>query len=185
MAQIFTAADIRRLAREEACRYLLLAEEDRITPEALDVARQIGMRVHREGEAPMNGGAPPPAGKRAGPGRPIAVVRLGEVREAPFAFDVGRPEMNIRCTDVVSAMHGSPMAAGIMSWDAGFFPWTLDYDEIDLVLEGRLEIRHAGRCILAGPGDVVYIPKGSEIEFGSSGAVRVFYVTYPAEWGTR
>jgi ethanolamine utilization protein EutQ len=185
MGQIYTAADIRRLAREETRRDLILAEQDRITPEALDVARQIGMQVHREGQAPGIGGHPPRAGERSERDRPIAVVRLGEVREEPFAFDVGRPDMNIRCTDVVNAMHGSPMAAGVMSWDAGFFPWTLDYDEIDLVLDGRLEIRHAGRSIQAGPGDVVYIPKGSEIEFGSTSAVRVFYVTYPAGWGIR
>ena len=31
-------------------------------------------------------------------------------------------------------------------------------------------------------GDVLYIPKGSAIEFGTTSKVRFFYVTYPANW---
>ncbi len=31
---------------------------------------------------------------------------------------------------------GSSMAAGFMQWENAFFPWTLNYDEIDMVLEG-------------------------------------------------
>ncbi len=62
------------------------------------------------------------------------------------------------------------------------FPWSLDYDEIDLVLEGVLHIEMDGRTVEARVGDVVYIPKGSRIVFGTPHRTRVFYVTHPANW---
>ncbi len=37
------------------------------------------------------------------------------------------------------------MAAGFMQWENAFFPWTLNYDEIDMVLEGELHVRHQGK----------------------------------------
>ena len=39
-----------------------------------------------------------------------------------------------------------------------------------------------GRVIEAHAGDVLYLPKGSRVLFGTPNRVRVFYVTYPAEW---
>lgn len=85
-------------------------------------------------------------------------------------------------TDVVTAKDGSPMAAGYMSWSNCFFPWTLTYDEIDIVLEGELHIRSEGQTVIGQPGDVIFIPKGSVIEFGTPTCVRFLYVTYPADW---
>ena len=182
MAQFFSAADIRRLAKEEGCRYLLLGPHDRITPEALDVARNLGMQIHREGDPSGGHTLPPLLNKHVRPGRPIVLVKGEEVRLEPFPFDVGRPEMNIHLVDVITAEHGSPMAAGFMTWGKGSFPWTLDYDEIDFVIDGQLEIRTESQVILGNPGDVIYIPKGSNIFFGSPSYAKVFYVTFPAEW---
>ncbi|MEA7543799.1 cupin domain-containing protein, partial [Salmonella enterica subsp. enterica serovar Montevideo] len=42
--------------------------------------------------------------------------------------------------------------------------WTLNYDEIDMVLEGELHVRHEGETMIAKAGDVMFIPKGSSIE---------------------
>ncbi|MDI4751655.1 N-acetylmuramoyl-L-alanine amidase, partial [Salmonella enterica subsp. enterica serovar Anatum] len=42
----------------------------------------------------------------------------------------------------------------------------LNYDEIDMVLEGELHVRHEGETMIAKAGDVMFIPKGSSIEFG-------------------
>jgi hypothetical protein len=60
MGQFFTGEDIRRLAKEDGCRYLLLAPDDRITHEAKDVARRLGVRVHREAELSGSGSGPTP-----------------------------------------------------------------------------------------------------------------------------
>ncbi len=73
------------------------------------------------------------------------------------------------------------MAAGFMQWENAFFPWTLNYDEIDMVLEGELHVRHQGNAGRQS-GDVMFIPKGSSIEFGTPSTVRFLYVAWPANW---
>lgn len=62
-------------------------------------------------------------------------------------------------TDLVTGDDGSSMAAGFMQWENAFFPWTLNYDEIDMVLEGELHVRHEGQTMIAKAGDVMFIPE--------------------------
>lgn len=67
-------------------------------------------------------------------------------------FDGAQPHC-VGLTDLVTGDDGSSMAAGFMQWENAFFPWTLNYDEIDMVLEGaacsprrRNYDRQSGRC---------------------------------------
>ena len=99
-----------------------------------------------------------------------------------FPFDLQRPEMDVRLEDVITAQHGSPMAAGFLSMHPGSFPWTLTYDEVQYVVEGELHIGHEHGLIIGKPGDVLYIPKDTAITFGTPNWAKFFYVTYPAEW---
>lgn len=110
----------------------------------------------------------------------IKLVRGGDVHLG--VFPGAGTDKQVGIADVITAADGAPIAAGFMAWSQCFFPWTLDYDEIDLVLEGELHIRHNGQTYVGKSGDVLYIPKDSAIEFGTTSAVRFFYVTYPANW---
>ncbi|EGT3574834.1 ethanolamine utilization acetate kinase EutQ [Citrobacter sp. ANG330] len=96
-------------------------------------------------------------------------------------FDGAEPHC-VGLTDLVTGQDGSSMAAGFMQWDNAFFPWTLNYDEIDMVLDGELHVRHEGETMIAKAGDVMFIPKGSSIEFGTPSTVRFLYVAWPANW---
>ena len=62
------------------------------------------------------------------------------------------------------------------------FDWTLNYDEIDYVIEGKLEIVIDGRTIVGEKGDVLLIPKGSNIKFKATEYAKFIYVVYPANW---
>jgi len=104
------------------------------------------------------------------------------VRLEPFPFDIGRPEMDVRLKDVITSEHGSPMAAGFMTLHKGQFPWRLDYDEIEYVIEGELHIITDQETIVGLPGDVIFIPKGSDIQFATPSWAKFLYVTYPADW---
>ncbi len=185
--QLFVAADIRRLAREQKSDLLILSPEDIVTPEAVDTARELGVRLVYEKPGASPGAAPPPGslpGDRSQPAKlpPLKVVKGGAVELDSFGEGLATPGANVRLKDVVTQADGSPMAAGCMALDKGEFPWTLTYDEVDVVLEGELVIRRGAQEVRGGPGDVIFIPKGSSITFGTPSKVRFVYVAYPANW---
>ena len=72
-----------------------------------------------------------------------------------------------------------------MEMDHSSFDWTLNYDEVDYVIEGRLEILKDGRKITADKGEVILIPKGSSITFSTPDFTRFLYVVYPADWANQ
>ena len=53
---------------------------------------------------------------------------------------------------------------------------------MDYVISGRLDILIGGETVSAGPGEVIYIPKGSSIQFSVRGHARFLYFVYPADW---
>ncbi|KEY58812.1 ethanolamine utilization acetate kinase EutQ [Serratia sp. DD3] len=109
-------------------------------------------------------------------------IKVVEGASVNFGRFNGATDHQVGLSDLINASDGSSMAAGLMCWEKAFFPWTLNYDEIDMVLEGELHIRHQGETLVAKAGDVVFIPKGSSIEFGTPGQVRFLYVAWPANW---
>ena len=53
---------------------------------------------------------------------------------------------------------------------------------MDYVVSGRLDVLINGEKISAGPGEVLYIPRGSAIRFSVTGHARFLYFVYPADW---
>lgn len=89
---------------------------------------------------------------------------------------------DVRVHDVTTLEEAPRIAAGVMEVERTQFPWTLSYDEYDLVLSGTLEIKVGDRTYTGHAGDLFYIPKGSSISFCSPDKARYVYVTYPADW---
>jgi ethanolamine utilization protein EutQ len=148
-----------------------------VTPAAWSKARELGVAINREA-SPRAGGC-----QRTVEPSGVVVVRGESVKLARFAG--AGADRNVGLLDVVTREQGSPMAAGFMKFGkADSFPWRLDYDEVDYVVEGILHITVDGRVVEGRVGDVLYVPKGSSIVFGTPNRVHVFYVTYPAEWAT-
>ncbi len=182
--QLFTADDIRRLAREKTAT-LVLGPDDIVTDEAADVAFSLGVRLIRETESPS---ALRVAASPALP--PLKVVRGASVQMERFLEGVEIPGTNTRLKDVIVTEDRSPMGAGFMALDApsggvGEMRWTLNYDEIDIVLEGELVITRGNEQVRGGPGDVIYVPKGSSITFGTPSHTRFVYVVFPVNWNEK
>ena len=97
-------------------------------------------------------------------------------------MDTGRPGDRVYTHDLFTLEQAPRLGAGLMEMEDTTFPWTLNYDEMDYVIEGRLTIRVGGEEITAGPGEVLYIPKGSSIQFSVAGRARFLYFVYPANW---
>ena len=190
MRRLITAELVAAEAAAGRLRIAAPRGEALITPEAWSRARELGVLLDLAAERAEPSRAPAAQqGPAADPGSAervvdpsgVTLVRGQSVRMGRFTG--AGPDRDIGLTDLITARDGAPMTAGIMAWQSDdSFPWTLDYDEVDLVLEGVLEIRVDGRVLRGGAGDVFYIPKGSKIVFGTPARVRVFYVTWPADW---
>ena len=180
--QLFTADDIRRLARERS-NTLVLGQGDIITHEANDVAYALGVKIVRSAESGSSLRKEPLPVIPALP--PLKVVRGANVEMERFLEGESTPGTNVRLKDVVVTQDRSPMGAGYMSLDKGEMKWTLTYDEIDIVLEGELVITRGNEQVRGGPGDTIYIPKGSSITFGTPSRTRFVYVVFPVNWNEK
>lgn len=97
-------------------------------------------------------------------------------------LDTGKATDHVYTRDLFTLSQSPRLGAGLMEMKQTTFDWTLTYDEIDYVIEGRLSIHCNGRTETAGPGEVLLIPKGSKIQFSAPDFARFLYVTYPADW---
>ncbi|MSQ83591.1 MAG: DUF861 domain-containing protein [Myxococcales bacterium] len=158
-----------------------------VTPAAWSAASELRVAIDQDAAAEPTAASqpqrPPNPGtcERVVDPSGVVLVRGNSVRLG--RFDGAGPDKNIGLIDLITGRDGAPMTAGIMSWQRkDSFAWALDYDEVDLVLEGVLQISVGGQVLEGRAGDVFYLPKGSRIVFGTPSRVRVFYVTYPANW---
>lgn len=180
--QLFTAEDIRRLAREKT-ETLVLGSDDILTHEAADTAYALGVKVIRETGSLVGVKKDPAAPASNLP--PLKVVHMSNVQVQPFLEGKTTPGTNVWLKDVVVTQDRSPMGAGYMSLDKGEMQWTLTYDEIDIVLEGELVITRDSEQVRGKTGDVIYIPKGSSITFGTPSWTRFVYVVFPVNWNEK
>lgn len=97
-------------------------------------------------------------------------------------LDTGNPDHQVYTRDLLTLEESPRLGLGLMTMDKTTFPWHLDYDEVDYVIEGRLDVISGDEVMSAGPGEIIFIPKGSDIQFSVKDKARFIYVTYPADW---
>ena len=116
-------------------------------------------------------------------GCPVKRVDLPSVRctEAD-RLDTGDPTHRVYTHDLFSLEESPRLGCGLMVMEDTTFPWTLTYDEMDYIVEGRLDVLTGGETVSAGPGEILHIPRGSEIQFSVQGRARFLYFVYPADW---
>ena len=102
--------------------------------------------------------------------------------EERHRMDTGNPRDRVYTRDLFTLEQSPRLGAGIMEMTDTTFSWTLNYDEMDYVISGRLDIRIGSQTVSAGPGELIYIPKGSAIQFSVTGHARFLYFVYPADW---
>ena len=131
--------------------------------------------------------------------RQVLLEKLGEtpaetVKQVPVPqlkvteehrMDTGRAGDRVYTRDLFTLSESPRLGAGIMEMTDTTFPWTLNYDEMDYVIEGRLDIQTDRGTVSAGPGEIIYIPRGSPIRFSVTGHARFLYFVYTADWQSR
>lgn len=96
----------------------------------------------------------------------------------PFPIESDR----VWLKDIYDLEESPRMGCGIMELEDTCFEWTLQYDEIDYIIDGSLDIIVDGRTVSSKAGNILLIPKGTKVKFAAEGKVRFMYVVYPANW---
>lgn len=109
---------------------------------------------------------------------PLPLIRVTEEDR----MDTGKKDDVVYTKDLFDLQESPHLGCGLMEMDHTIFDWTLNYDEIDYVVEGTLTIWKNGKKVTAKAGEIILIPRGSSIQFQAEEYARFLYVTYPADW---
>ena len=108
-------------------------------------------------------------------------VPMLEVTEE-HRMDTGNPLDRVWTRDLFTLEESPRLGCGLMVMENTTFPWTLNYDEMDYVIEGKLDILVGGHVVSAGPGEIIHIPRGTSMQFSVKDKARFLYFVYPANW---
>lgn len=97
-------------------------------------------------------------------------------------MDTGNPTDQVYTKDFFDLKESPRLGAGLMVMKNSTFDWTLNYDEVDYVIDGTLSVIGKNGTATANAGQIILIPKGSKIKFSVTDAARFIYITYPADW---
>ncbi len=112
-------------------------------------------------------------------------IKTATVKCEDFPFDIGDANAGTKLLDVVTLEESPNMGVGIMEMDHAEFPWTLNYDEVEYIIDGEIHLKSAEGTVVAKAGDITYIPNGTSIHFCAPDHVRFLYVSYPADWANQ
>ena len=107
-------------------------------------------------------------------------VRKLTIADASFERSPGQ-DGDVFAGNVIDQRHGGPITIGYGRYGPEqSIDELLAVDDVMIVLEGQLTVSSAGRSMTAGPGEMVYMPRGEKVTIRShaQGAVTA-YVTYP------
>jgi ethanolamine utilization protein EutQ len=93
---------------------------------------------------------------------------------------------NTRIARVIDRSLSDHIGAGIEVLDKVSIAWTVTYDEVLFIHEGEMTIRTGGDRWACQPGDIVWLPNGTTLEYDATkGRCAYFYALYPVDWATR
>ena len=144
------------------------------------------MNDHSFGEAPSKIRMAFARDDRDGASRNIAmyieptVFRQGLTAFA--AYGEGPGEASI--ARLVGPQDSSTMGAYLARFHGRSVPWTVRYDEVIVCIEGEFHLRTGERLHTLNPGDVIWIPKDTELAYNGVESL-VFIAIAPVDWRIR
>ncbi len=108
------------------------------------------------------------------------IVRKFAVADAALERSPGQ-DADVFVGNVIDQRHGGPVTIGYGRYGPNqSIDETLAVDDVMVVLEGRLSVSTDAGTLTAGPGEIVYMPKGESVTITAheQGALTA-YVTYP------
>lgn len=112
---------------------------------------------------------------------PARVFHAADRRLIPAVTPTGTTEI----AREVNAGISRSMGAGIECIENTTIDWTVSYDEVLFIHEGRLQVEFDDAAHDCGPGDIVWLPEGTHLRYVATGRVRYFYAVWPVDWAAR
>jgi ethanolamine utilization protein EutQ len=102
-----------------------------------------------------------------------------------MSFDkYGGPPGEASIARLVGPELSKTLGVGLATFDGCSIEWTVLYDEMIVVIEGRFRLRAGKEVFDAAPGDVIWIPEKTPIVYEGDRAV-VCWALYPVDWRKR
>lgn len=108
------------------------------------------------------------------------IVRKFAMNDASFERSPGQ-DAEIFAGNVIDQRHGGPVTIGYGRYGPNqSLDETLAVHDVMVILDGRLSVSSDAGTVTAGPGEIIYMPRGQSVVIRSheQGAVTA-YVTYP------
>lgn len=87
---------------------------------------------------------------------------------------------------VINAGISQHMGGGLEIMEGVSIHWTVTYDEVLFIHEGRMDVVTDQGRFACGPGDIVWLPAGTTLDYDASkGRCAYFYALYPVDWAAR
>jgi ethanolamine utilization protein EutQ len=103
--------------------------------------------------------------------------RLNEVQ---FKESDKLPNGEVFVKDMVDSSVSESMSAGYSRYAKGISnDWTVDYDEVIVVISGMLTIQSEGKSTTLKAGDFFFLTRGTLFTDKAEEASVILYVTYP------
>jgi len=111
-------------------------------------------------------------------------VRKFAIADASFERSPGQ-DGDVFAGNVIDQRQGGPITIGYGRYGPDqSIEETMAVDDVMVVLEGQVSVASDAGTVTAGPGEIIYMPKGETVTIRSHGGGAVTaYVTYP-HWQT-
>ncbi len=86
---------------------------------------------------------------------------------------------------VITGDFSRHMGGGVEYLENVEIDWTVTYDEILFIFEGRLTVAFESGTQVCEPGDVVWLPEGTHLKYIAEERSGYFYVLHPVDWAAR
>ena len=107
-------------------------------------------------------------------------VRLRRFSELEFVprFEYGHMA---EAAELCGSKDGSSLGSGFVRLHNAHIPWTIQYDEMLILIEGELRVQVGEEIFQLQPQDSLWLPAGTELIYAADRAL-VAYAIHPANW---
>jgi ethanolamine utilization protein EutQ (cupin superfamily) len=108
------------------------------------------------------------------------IVQKFTIDDVPFERSPGQ-QADISVGNLVDERHGGPITIGYGRYGPDqTLNETIAVDDVMVIIEGRLSVSTELQTLTAGPGEIIYLPKGEAVTIRShADGAATAYVTYP------